>query len=205
MIQRFDVTSQEFKENPFPTLARMREAGPVVRTKLPIIGKVWLVTTYEAVNELLRNHNGFVRDARNTGKSKFADMQWWISKMFRAPAQNMLAKDEPDHRRLRGLVDGAFVRRSVEDMRGRVYTLADEILDQAVEKAGASRSIDFLEFSRQFPLAVICELRDRCSRHASIGRCGCWRNPSRRRRRDQALQKRRSSYWTTSREEDANS
>lgn len=158
MTYRFDITSQEFKSNPFPTLAQMREAGPVVRTKLPIMGSVWLVTTYEAVNELLRDHHRFVRDAKNTGKSKFADLQWWMSQIFRAPAQNMLAKDEPDHRRLRGLVDEAFRRRSVEDMRGRVHTLADELLDQAIAKSGAEGMIDYLEYARQLPLAVICEL-----------------------------------------------
>ena len=43
-------------------------------------------------------------------------------------------------------------------MRGRVQTLADDALDQAVEKAGVDGIIDFLEFARQFPLAVICEL-----------------------------------------------
>jgi hypothetical protein len=27
----FDFSSQEFKQNPLPTLARMRELGPVIR------------------------------------------------------------------------------------------------------------------------------------------------------------------------------
>lgn len=158
VTHRFDITSPEFKSNPFPTLARMREAGPVVRSKLPIVGKVWLVTTYETVNEVLRDHDRFVRDARNAGKGRFRDVLWWLSKLFHAPAQNMLAKDEPDHRRLRGLVDQAFQRRSVEGMRDRVQTIADEMLDQSVRHAGADGVIDFLEFARQFPLAVICEL-----------------------------------------------
>ncbi len=136
----------------------MREAGPVVRTKLPIIGKTWMATTYEAVNDLLRDQERFVRDGRNAGKSKFTDLQWWISQIFRAPADNMLSKDEPDHRRLRGIVDEAFLRRSVEVMRGRIEALADEILDETILKTGNEGTIEFVEFARQFPLAVICEL-----------------------------------------------
>jgi hypothetical protein len=30
-----DLTSQAFMRDPLPTLARLREAGPVVRVKLP--------------------------------------------------------------------------------------------------------------------------------------------------------------------------
>ena len=130
-IQRFDLLSQEFKANPFPILAQMREAGPVVRSKFPITGKVWLVTTYDAVCDFLRDHDRFVREGRNAGKRWWTDLERWMSRIFRAPAQNMLAKDEPDHGRLRGLVEQAFLRRSVEDMRGRIAAIADELLDQA--------------------------------------------------------------------------
>ncbi len=157
-MERFDITSRAFKDDPFPTLARLRDAGPVVAVKLPIIGRVQLVTTYEAVNDVLRDHSTFVRDARSTGKSKFLDFQWWLTRPFKSVAENMLSKDEPDHRRLRGLVDEAFQRRSVDDMRGRISEVADEILDETCRPAGPNGTIDFLSFSRQFPLAVISEL-----------------------------------------------
>ena len=157
-IHRLDFTAREFKANPFPILARLRNAGPIVRTKIPIVGKVWVVTTYDAVCELLQDHERFVREGRNAGKRWFTDLEWFLSKLFRAPAQNMLAKDEPDHRRLRGLVEQAFLRRSVDDMRGRIEQITDELLDQAVAKAGADRIINFTVFAEQLPLAVICEL-----------------------------------------------
>src|SRR5207249_10196586 len=51
-ILKIDLTSQSFMRDPFPALARLREAGPVVRVKLPFIGKTWLATTHEAVNEV---------------------------------------------------------------------------------------------------------------------------------------------------------
>jgi hypothetical protein len=49
----FDLTSQSFKREPFPTLARMREQGPVIRMRFPLFGKVWMATTYDAADHLV--------------------------------------------------------------------------------------------------------------------------------------------------------
>ena len=64
-VVRFDLTSQAFKQNPFPTLARMRELGPLIRLRFPLIGKVWLATTHDAVNDLLRDHQRFAEEEGN--------------------------------------------------------------------------------------------------------------------------------------------
>jgi len=73
---------------------------------------------------------------------------------------NMLLRDEPDHRRLRSLVEQAFLRRSVDEMRPRLEALAAEAADQLAEAAKNSpRGVDLIDhFARPFPLAVICEL-----------------------------------------------
>jgi hypothetical protein len=44
-------------------------------------------------------------------------------------ADNMMLRDDPDHRRLRRLVDKAFHRRSVEALRPRIAETADRLLD----------------------------------------------------------------------------
>lgn len=133
---QFDLVSQAFKENPFPTLTRMRERGPVVRVGLPLFGKVWMATTYEE------------------------SMTCWLPGALRPPATNMLLRDPPDHRRLRGLVEQAFARHSVEALRPRLETLADEALDRLAEQVVRSTDgTDLLaHFARPFPLAVICEV-----------------------------------------------
>ena len=64
----FDLSSQAFKQNPFPTLARMRELGPVIRVRMPLFGKVWMATTYDAVNDLLRDHHRFVQSPADGGQ-----------------------------------------------------------------------------------------------------------------------------------------
>jgi cytochrome P450 len=150
-----NLTSQSFMRDPFPTLARLREAGPVVRIKLPFLGQTWIATTHEAVNEALKDDGTFVRNPRNAGKRQFAGMRWWMPRTLRVLAENMLSHDNPDHRRLRKLVDQAFNRQHVEGLRGRISDLCDHLLDRL---AGPG-PVDLMEgLARPLPLTVIGEL-----------------------------------------------
>ena len=155
-----DLTSQAFKENPFPTLAQMRDAGPVIRVRFPLFGKVWMATTYEAVSDLLRDHRQFVQNPTSAGNSWMKTLLRWLPRTLKPLATNMLLRDPPDHRRLRSLVDQAFQRHSIEALRPRIEMLADEALDRlASEAARSGGTVDLLaHFARPFPLAVICEM-----------------------------------------------
>jgi cytochrome P450 len=158
-LLKIDLASQAFMRNPFPTLARLREAGPVVRVKLPLVGKTWLATTHEVVSEVLKDDRTFVRNARNTGRPAVAFErpidQWWMPRTFRVLSQNMGSHDEPDHRRLCRLVDQAFNRHSVEGMRERIAGICDDLLG----RMRGDRSVDLMEgLARPLPLAVIGEL-----------------------------------------------
>jgi cytochrome P450 len=118
-ILTIDLVSQAVMRKPFPTLARLRQAGPVVQMRLPILGKNWLATTHEAVNEVLKDDQTFVRDARNAGKRNAVGFRWWawLPRSVRILNENTLSHDGPDHRRLRKLVDQAFSRHSALGMR----------------------------------------------------------------------------------------
>lgn len=156
----FDLTSQAFKRDPFPTFARMRQVGPVIRIRLPMFGKVWLATSYEAVNDLLRDHPRFVQNPGMAGNRWMGTLVRCLPGVLRPLDTNMLLRDPPDHHRLRGLVEKAFQRQSVEALRPRLEALADTALDRLAAEAGRSgRGVDLLaQFARPFPLVVICEL-----------------------------------------------
>lgn len=109
-LARLDLNSQAFKQDPFPTLARMRELGPVIRIRMPILGKIWLATTYHAVNDLLRDHHRFVQNPATAGNRRLGGIVRWLPRSLRPLATNMLLRDQPEHRRLRSLVD---LRRSI--------------------------------------------------------------------------------------------
>jgi cytochrome P450 len=157
---RFDLTSQAFKHNPLPTLTRMRQAGPVIRVRVPFFGNVWFATTFDAVNDLLRDHRRFLQNPAAAGHRWMGSLVRWLPRSLRPLTRQMLIRDEPDHRRLRSLVEQAFQRQSVEALRPRLTILADEALDRLEQQASRSPGgVDLLaHFSRPFPLAVICEL-----------------------------------------------
>ena len=152
---RFDLEGAAFKRDPFRTFAAMREAGPVIPVKMPFVGRSWVTTTHAATLAMVKDNTFFVQEGRHAGKSGVAGMQWWMPKTVGLLSNNMLLKDEPDHRRLRKLVDRAFQRRDVQAMRGNIEQIADRILDGF---EGADQVDLVNEFSRRLPLEVICEL-----------------------------------------------
>lgn len=128
-IHKIDLTSPEFKQNPFPRFRELRDIGPILQTKLPMIGTCWITTTYEAADKVLRDKDRFCTDAMNAGrKSRTAflgAMGWFLPHVVKSMMQNMLTMDEPDHRRLRSLVESAFVRQSVDEMRPGIDNFGD--------------------------------------------------------------------------------
>jgi cytochrome P450 len=152
---KIDLTSQACMRDPSPTLARLREAGPVVRLRLPLLRSIWVATTYEAAHDVLKDDDAFVMEPANAGRRKAPWIRWWMPRMVRVLSENMLLRDNPDHRRLRGLVDQAFRRQNIDDLRGRIAALCAELLDRMAREGSA----DLLEgFARPLPLAVISEL-----------------------------------------------
>src|SRR5262247_3169480 len=125
MKVQVDFTSQSFFRDPAAEIERLRAAGPVVATRFPIVGKVWITTTYDAAARVLKDSETFT--LRNDGS--LAGLRWSMPKFVATFANNMLTMDEPDHTRLRGIVDEAFRRRAVVD-----------------------------RYARTLPLSVICEL-----------------------------------------------
>jgi cytochrome P450 len=150
-----DLQSKASKQDPFSFFASLREAGPVVPLKLPFVGKVWATTTYDATAAMLKDNALFVQEGRHAGKSGVAGLSWWMPHAIKVLSNNMLLKDEPDHRRLRKLVDQAFQRRLVRGMRGEIEALADRILDDI----DGCDEVDLVaSYARRFPLEVICWL-----------------------------------------------
>lgn len=51
----FDFTSEAFFRDPAAGIARLRASGPVVPTRFPIVGRVWITTTYETTAHVLKD------------------------------------------------------------------------------------------------------------------------------------------------------
>jgi cytochrome P450 PksS len=85
-----------------------------------------------------------------------AGLRWWMPPRLRALASNMLTMDEPDHTRLRGIVDEAFRRRAILDMQPHISALADDLADKLFAQGSPADIVG--RYARMLPLAVICEL-----------------------------------------------
>jgi cytochrome P450 len=155
LSEGFDILSPGFHANPFPTLDRMRAEGAFVRQKLPIVGRTWLATTHEACAALLKDHDNFVRDPGNAGSRTQARILRVLPRTLGLLALNMLGHDDPEHRRLRRLVDQAFARRTISAMKPMIEEAADRLLDRL---EGRDQADLMAEFCRDLPLSVICML-----------------------------------------------
>src|SRR5258706_7370526 len=151
----FDIQAAAFKADPLPTFAAMRAVGPVIPIKVAFLGRAWVTTTHASTLAMVKDNEVFVQDGAKAGKSGVAGFQWWMPQFLKAIANSMLQKDEPDHRRLRKLVDGAFARRDVLAMRANIERIAAGILATFEGRD----SVDLAqEFSRRLPLEVISDL-----------------------------------------------
>jgi cytochrome P450 PksS len=150
---RADFSSQNYFRNPAAEIERLRSAGQVVEVRFPIVGKVWTTTTQDLADRVLKDSETFTL-RRDDGS--VAGFRWWMPGILRTLANNMLSMDEPDHRRLRDIVDEAFRRRAVLDMEPRILAIADELADQLFAEGSPADLVD--RYARKLPLSVICEL-----------------------------------------------
>jgi len=153
IMMRADFSSQSYFRNPLAEIERLRAAGPVIEVNFPIVGKVWSTTTQELADRVLKDSDVFTvrRDDGNV-----ASLQWWMPRILRTLTNNMLSMDDPDHRRLRDIVDEAFRRRAVIEMEPRILAIGDELADELFAEGSPADLVE--RYARKLPLSVICEL-----------------------------------------------
>ncbi|MEO0618788.1 MAG: cytochrome P450 [Pseudomonadota bacterium] len=152
---RIDIASETFKRAPGALCQELRALGPLVRLKMPIVGMVHVATTHAAVEELLKNDQDFSNDFLSHGPW----LARWVMNVLPGPlrllGRNMLVRDGADHRRMRKLVDGAFRRPMIAQLRDQITRLTDQHLD----RLAAAPDHDVVpHLARNLPLAVICEM-----------------------------------------------
>ncbi len=128
----YDPTSPSTRANPYGVYHALRSKDPVHRMRLM---KAWVLTRYEDVDRLLRDHQRFTSEGRNYGYT---------------PYLTLLDYDPPTHTRLRGLVSRAFTPRAIEALGPRVHAIVHELLDAV----GDQQQFDLIE-AIAFPLPVI--------------------------------------------------
>jgi cytochrome P450 len=150
----FDPTSAAFRRDPYPIYAELREHTPIYYDEAL---RMWVVSRYDDVSALLRDR----RLGRSITHIKSREALGLPPKdpryapFDRLSEHSMFDKEPPDHTRLRGLVHKAFTPRRIEDLRGHIEAIVDDLLDAAAQRA----EFDLLEdFAVPLPVVVIAEL-----------------------------------------------
>ncbi|SDS15317.1 cytochrome P450 [Bradyrhizobium canariense] len=153
MTVQVDFTSQDYFRNPAAAIERVRAQGPVVDVHFPIIGRVWATTTQALADQVLKDSETFTIRTEN---GTVTGLRWWMPRIVRTMANSMLSMDDPDHKRLRDVVDEAFRRRAVLELEPRIQTLGDELADELFVDGSPADLVE--RYARKLPLSVICEL-----------------------------------------------
>ncbi|MET0702706.1 MAG: cytochrome P450 [Mycobacterium sp.] len=140
-----------FTENPLDILRRLQTHAPVSRAEMWGGVPVWLITRHADAKRLLTDPRLSKDHARAVKLFPPENNGNYVN----GPLANMLNSDPPDHTRLRKLVVKAFTAKSVEQMRSRIESIADELLD-AID---TDVSVDLIKaYAGPLPVRVISEL-----------------------------------------------
>ncbi len=148
----------EARRNPYAHYAALREQDPVHRFE-PMMG--WIVSRYDDAVSVLRDDSSFSSKAhtatieeiaRKRPTTLTAEQRFALDAFFE---NSLLFIDRPRHTRLRGLVTRGFTPRVVTELRPRIQTIVDELVEDLLE-AG---SVDFVrDFADLLPARIIAEL-----------------------------------------------
>lgn len=147
---RFNPFSAEFRRDPYPHYRRLREAEPVHRTM-----GMWVLTRYGDVRSVLYDRTfgaGLIPNlvARQADRLRHDD----VARIERLGEKSLVFTDDPDHARLRSLVNRVFTGRAVARLRPRIA----EIVDRLVGKAGDAGVMDAIaDFATPLPIEVMSE------------------------------------------------
>jgi cytochrome P450 len=139
-----------FREHPHDRLDRLRAEDPVHLDAE--LGRLFL-TRFEDMRAVLtdRSLSKDLRKAPDTPRRRA--MRGDVP--LEAFQPSMLNLDDPDHKRLRGLVSQAFNQRSIDAWRPRIRAVAERLLDTLADRG----SFDLVaEFAAPLPIVVIAEM-----------------------------------------------
>jgi len=144
-----DFEDASFLENPYPTLAKLREVGKPVWHEP---SNLFLAATYQDANAVLRN-----RSLGRIFKPRQPDEDWntfnWLH------SDSLLDSEPPKHTRLRSLLVKAFNKNKIESMRPDVERLTEELLAKIEAKLSETGEFDVIaDFAEPLPVKVIAAL-----------------------------------------------
>lgn len=149
-----DPRDPDFFNDPYPAYRELRKTVPAF--KWEEYGH-WCFARHEDVAALLRDRR-FGRQILHMMPREelgWAETPLHLKPFYDFEQHSLLETEPPVHTRLRGLVNRAFLSRTVERLEPRIAELAHELIDGFAEK----RETDLMEsFATPIPIFIIAEL-----------------------------------------------
>ncbi|MFL2646606.1 MAG: cytochrome P450 [Dehalococcoidia bacterium] len=150
----YDVFDQNVVAKPHPIYEKMRLNAPIVWSEQH---DGWILTQYQDVHTVLRDPDLFAKlpDRPVTQAGGQGNPQQHREMMTPLGTKNMLNVDEPDHKRLRRVLERDFTPRKIADLEPHVYEVADRLLEGASQRD----QFDVMdELAVPLPVTMIAEL-----------------------------------------------
>ncbi|HUP84435.1 MAG TPA: cytochrome P450 [Acidimicrobiales bacterium] len=138
-MEPLDVYDPAFLADPYPAYARLRDEDPVHQVQ----PGAWLVSRYDDVTRILRDHDRFSSSPMNMGAPGF---------------KFLIGSDPPDHTRLRRLVNKPFHPAAIAHLEPRIRSICADMVDGliAANERGEADLIEHVGYP--LPVIVIAEL-----------------------------------------------
>ncbi|WP_330181679.1 cytochrome P450 [Nocardia sp. NBC_01503] len=147
---RFNPFSAEFRCDPYPMYRELRTVAPVHKT----LG-MWVLTRHADVRTVLLDRSfsaGLIPELVSAQAERLG--QGHVARIERLGRKSLVFTDNPDHARLRGLVNRVFTAAAVAELRPVASTAATRLLS----RARAAGSLDLIaDFAAPLPISVLCE------------------------------------------------
>jgi cytochrome P450 len=149
-----NLASPAHKARAHDIYARLRDKSPICKIKLPAGQVGWLVTRYEDVSRLLKDER-LVKDPANALTPEMLAKQPRIPGFLKPLTRNMLGMDDPDHARLKKLVQAGFMPKQMD----RLVGFTEEITERLIYNFKGQEKFDLIQvFALPLPVTVISEL-----------------------------------------------
>jgi cytochrome P450 len=151
---RFNPFGADFRRDPYADYRRLREARPVHRT----LG-MWVLTRHADVMSVMRDRSFSVglipqlvtQQVQRVAPDDRARVN--VDRIGTLGRKSLVFTDNPDHARLRPLVNRAFTT-AVAGLRPRIEQIVDELLEDAWRRGEMDGVADF---AGPLPIRVMCD------------------------------------------------
>lgn len=147
---RFNPFSAEFRLDPYSAYRQLRESKPVHRTM-----GMWVLTRHADVREVLHDRSfgvGIIPQlvGQHASRHGYAD----VGQIERLGQKSLVFTDNPDHARLRGIVNRVFTAPAVAKLRPGIEARAQELVERAWDRGEVDAVADL---ASPLPINVMCD------------------------------------------------